>query len=156
MGAKEELKCAPRAEEQNLSLQGVSLSESAGFLDVITLETSVPDTCGAHPITLPCDADGRYMRTLRDGQITRHDKSGPVQSGESQLSRVSTVETEGEAAAAFENLKSAENKSQSADCKPVSPGKCDSSKLNESIVPFTDEEDCCPTCLEGMKCCPYA
>jgi len=34
------------------------------------------------------------------------------------------------------------------DSKPSSPGKCQPSKLSE-IVSLTDEEDVCPTCLEG-------
>jgi len=92
--------------------------------------------------------DGRHVQTASAGLVTRQNKSGPVQSGESQLLRVSSGETQGEEVVPFQNLKNAENKSELADCKPDSPEKCQPSKLSDAVVPLADEEDGCPTCLE--------
>uniref|UniRef100_A0A0C9RWB8 RING-type E3 ubiquitin transferase n=1 Tax=Wollemia nobilis TaxID=56998 RepID=A0A0C9RWB8_9CONI len=143
--------CNPTAEEQDSSsVQGASSSASAGLLVGVSLDTSIPDTYRAPPTPLPYDADVRYLRTRRDGVGAKNDKSGPVQSRDSQDTSGKTDEGEGEGAAlaAFENLRSAEFKSQGMDSKPSSPGKCQPSKLSE-IVALADEEDVCPTCLEG-------
>ncbi|KAH9324654.1 hypothetical protein KI387_004832, partial [Taxus chinensis] len=141
--------CASHAEEQDSSssVQGASSSVSAGLLVGASLDTSTPDTYRAPPTPLPYDADVRYVRTVCDGLGARNDRSGPIQTRDSQLTSGNT-EGEGEALAAFENLKSAEFKSQMMDSKPSSPGTCQASKLSE-MVTLSDEEDTCPTCLEG-------
>lgn len=138
---------SPTAEEHESLSAAQRVSSSAGLLVGASLETSIPDTYRAPPTPLPFDADMRYLRTSRDGSGIRNDKSCSIQR-DSQSPRENTTEGEGEALAAFENLKSTDFKGQVPDSKPSSPGMCQPSKLSE-IVSVTDEEDVCPTCLEG-------
>ncbi|KAH9303020.1 hypothetical protein KI387_014603, partial [Taxus chinensis] len=87
--------------------------------------------------------DRRNAQTEQDRVVTRQNKSGPVQAGESQHSRVSTSEPQVEDVTSLENLKTPEGKSQLVDSMPGSP-----EKLSEPNLLSSDEEDVCPTCLE--------
>uniref|UniRef100_A0A0D6QYI0 RING-type E3 ubiquitin transferase n=1 Tax=Araucaria cunninghamii TaxID=56994 RepID=A0A0D6QYI0_ARACU len=88
--------------------------------------------------------DERHLQIAQDRVMPRRNKSGPIQGGESQPSRVSTNETHSEDVSSLQSLINAEDKSELADSKPISPEKCKS----ESVLPLEDEEDVCPTCLE--------
>ncbi|XP_057834683.1 E3 ubiquitin-protein ligase At3g02290 isoform X6 [Cryptomeria japonica] len=92
--------------------------------------------------------DVRYVRTVCDGLGVRNDRSGPIQGRDLQNISGNTDEGEGEALAAFKNLKCAEFKNQGINDKPSSIETCQASKLSEMVI-LTDEEDTCPTCLEG-------
>ncbi|GLJ42012.1 hypothetical protein SUGI_0869890 [Cryptomeria japonica] len=142
--------CASNTEEQDSSssVQGASSSVSAGLLVGASLDTSIPDTYRAPPTPLPYDADVRYVRTVCDGLGVRNDRSGPIQGRDLQNISGNTDEGEGEALAAFKNLKCAEFKNQGINDKPSSIETCQASKLSEMVI-LTDEEDTCPTCLEG-------
>ncbi|XP_011624744.1 probable E3 ubiquitin-protein ligase RHB1A isoform X1 [Amborella trichopoda] len=115
-----------------------------GLLVDTNLDSSIPDTFQAPPPPLPYDEGTGLMQTSRGSG-----KIGPVRD-------TSEAESLGEPArgGGRDTLVSGGDQKESnkieTEYDPSSPKACnvEKSKLIEPIVPTTDEEDVCPTCLE--------
>lgn len=154
-------------EDRDMSspMQGVSTSTASGLLGGNNLDTSLPETFRAPPRPLPYDTDPRYLRALRDGLISRRDKSGMshLHTGETEpLRRISLHGPDGGGGEALTPLQrrnggngggSDHNEELGQGYKPDSPGKrLPSSKgfaRVESTMSLAEDEDMCPTCLDG-------
>jgi len=154
-------------EDRDMSspMQGVSTSTASGLLGGNNLDTSLPETFRAPPRPLPYDTDPRYLRAVRDGLISRRDKSGMshLHTGETEpLRRISLHGPDGGGGEALTPLQrrnggngggSEHNEELGQGYKPDSPGKrLPSSKgfaRVESTMSLAEDEDMCPTCLDG-------
>lgn len=143
-------------------IQVVSTSASAGLLGGSNLDTMLPETYRAPPRPLPYDTDPRYLRAARDGLVSRRDKSGMshLHAGETEPLRRSSnalLDGVGEALTPLQrrigNNGGAEHEEQGQGYKPDSPGKRAPSSKGfprvESTLSLVDDEDICPTCLDG-------
>lgn len=107
---------------------------TTGFLFDLSLDSSIPDTYRPPPVPLPFDV------VLGCPQSTNSDSLGDATS-DTSFGKINVA-----------NLK------ESSDCKPqadsvlASPKKfeVDILKSNGPNVSMTEEEDVCPTCLEGI------
>ncbi|XP_068646246.1 probable E3 ubiquitin-protein ligase RHB1A isoform X2 [Aristolochia californica] len=123
--------------------RGATFASSAALLVDANLETSIPDTYRPQPAPLPYDADLRPQHQAMIGRLENAmDKD--AQSARETLSGCSL-----ESLLASEDLKESDPKSKTA-CPPGTPKtlELEPSKENESIIPATNDEDVCPTCLE--------
>lgn len=108
----------------------------------IFLESSVPDAYRAPPAPMPYNA-GLECSNTPSGKFGNLDvKNGQVQPTDPALV--------GEAVAEDENLKGSECKSKAVgEQDTVEVVEDEPSKMSVSDVLATEEEDVCPTCLEG-------
>lgn len=132
-------------------IQGATSSVSSGTGTTVVNNSSI-DTQFSVPRPSPFDADQRYSRLQRDGLVSRRDKSMThLQEDAQQLRRNSS---------ATESLGSGKKRSgvdTEEDCKlgqSETSEKDLASKLAYGLTyvqPSSDDDDVCPTCLDG-KC----
>lgn len=142
-------------ENRDLSgaMQNMGSTSSAGLL-VASLDMS-PDMYRAPPRPLPYDVDPRYVRLQRDGLVSRREKIGMshLHSGESEPLR-RTNSDDGEQMITIRRQNGVDFDDETEGYKPDSPGKRQSTKSMgrvESIVSLGEDEDVCPTCLDGYN-----
>ncbi|KAG9441367.1 hypothetical protein H6P81_017221 [Aristolochia fimbriata] len=136
--------CPQDLEDHNSlpATHGATSASSAGLLIESNLETSIPDTYRPPPAPLPYDTDlGPQHQTMSGRLDSAGDKD--AQSARETLSGCSL-----ESLLASEDLKESDPKSKTAPPGTPKVSELEPSKGNESIVPATNEEDVCPTCLE--------
>lgn len=138
------------------AIQGVPTSPAAGLLGTTSLDSSLPDTFRAPPRPIPYDVDPRYLRTPRDGLVSRRDKSGMshLHGVEAEhLRRSNNGDGGGEALTQFLGRGGqGEFDELPQTFRPESPGKRQPSKgmgRNESLTNLDMDDDVCPTCLDG-------
>lgn len=119
-------------------------------------ESSMNTTLQSVSRPLPFDADQRYSRTQRDGLVSRREKSMPhFQENSLPLMRdigSSDTELSGSGKTSLVELLEDDKhgpaeSSGNPQLLQVSPGIL-------YVQPSTEEEDVCPTCLEGTSNCP--
>ncbi|CAM6086732.1 unnamed protein product [Calypogeia fissa] len=127
--------------------QGGTGSQAAGLLGTSSLDTSLPDTFRAPPRPLPYDIDPRYLRIPRDGLVSRRDKSGMSQlhGVEAEPLRQRTTGDGSEALTQMQR-RNGGGADEFDDTEKRAPAKMG---RNESMLSLTDDEDSCPTCLDG-------
>ena len=138
-----------RGEERTLpsSSQGTaSLSSSA------SIDNSLPDMFRPPPRPLPYDADPRYFRLQRDGLVSRKEKGSSHAHEETEPLRSSEVDEESESV-------TTKSKWNEFTCEEASKEYSSKSSLKPStakpatgfahIYTSSEDEDVCPTCLEG-------
>ncbi|XVE78582.1 hypothetical protein DITRI_Ditri13aG0157500 [Diplodiscus trichospermus] len=126
------------------SIQGVASTNSSGSLD-----NSLSDMYRAPPRPLPYDADTRYFRLQRDGLVPRREKGSSHLEEESEPLR-GEDDAESESLSTRDKLSTCEQGSKEQHSK--SSQKLLSAKALvgiEYIYSSAEEEDVCPTCLEG-------
>ncbi|KAG6424017.1 hypothetical protein SASPL_114426 [Salvia splendens] len=138
-----------RGEERTLPLssQGTaSLSSSA------SIDNSLPDMFRPPPRPLPYDADPRYFRLQRDGLVSRKEKGSSHAHEETEPLRSNEVDEESESV-------TTKSKWNEFTCEEASKEYSSKSSLKPStakpatgfahIYTSSEDEDVCPTCLEG-------
>lgn len=134
-------------------MQTIGAPSSGGLLVAAALDTS-PDTYRAPPRPIPYDVDPRYVRLQRDGLVSRREKVGMSQllGGESEPLRRNNSD-EGEQLMTMQRRNSADYDGEAQGFLPNSPGKQQQSAKPmgrvESIMSLGEDEDVCPTCLDG-------
>ena len=135
-------------------MQTIGSPSPTGLLVATALDTS-PDTYRAPPRPLPYDVDPRYIRLQRDGLVSRREKVGISQlhSEESEPLRRNTGD-DGEQMITIQRRNGVDyDDDNNEGYQGDSPGKRQqSTKLMgrvESVMSFGDDEDICPTCLDG-------
>jgi len=121
----------------------MSTAVPVGLLVDTNLDTSSPDTYRAPPAPLPYDVGLACSQTVPANTENYGNKTDHVQSTDSLPA--------GETESPGEDLKGFECKSKS-DCvhDPPKVKEDEISKLKDTESPAKDEEDVCPTCLEGI------
>ncbi|KAH8942490.1 hypothetical protein BDL97_14G102200 [Sphagnum fallax] len=138
--------------------QGVSGPPVAGLIGSINSDMSLPETYRAPPRPLPYDTDPRYSRIVRDGLISRGNKSH-LHAGEGEpLCRSSLVgDGAGEALTPLQRWNGAEGdrEEQAPSYRPDLSGKCVPSAKGfpkvDSVQSLADDEEFCPTCFDGYN-----
>ncbi|XP_024364636.1 E3 ubiquitin-protein ligase At3g02290 isoform X2 [Physcomitrium patens] len=143
--------------QENIFPSQVSSASGAGSVGgSSSLDTSIPEVFQAPPTPLPYDSDPRYLRSIgRDGLNYRRDKSGMSQmsGGEGQPLRHSNSD----GGLGGTALQRRFGNSGGLDLEEQTQGlKLERTSLSskafprvESALSMLDDEDVCPTCLDG-------
>ncbi|MBA0548994.1 hypothetical protein Golob_020055 [Gossypium lobatum] len=127
-----------------------SIQGTGSIISSASLDNSLSDMYQSPPRPLPYDAEARYFRLQRDGLVSRHEKGSSQSHEESEPLRgendadPGSLSTEGKWNAFEQGSKEQHSKSSqklSSAKAPVGIGYIYSSA--------EEEEDVCPTCLEG-------
>ena len=128
-----------------------SLQGTASLTSSASLDNSLADIYRSPPRPLPYDADPRYFRSQRDGLISRREKGSSHSHEESEPLR-------SDSDADPESLSTTDKWNESV-CEDGSKENRSKSSLKLSVTKTTtgvgniytssEEEDVCPTCLEG-------
>lgn len=139
-----------RGEEQTNS----SVTQGTGSFSSTTSENSLSDMYRSPPRPLPYDADTRYFRLQRDGLVSRREKGTSHSHDVSNPLRMSDSDADSEplVAANKRNEPTCEEGSKEYDSK--SPVRLSMGRMSGTgfahIYSSSEDEDVCPTCLEGM------
>lgn len=133
-----------------LSIQGGTPSASTG-LGVVPDNGSLTETCHLVPRPASYDTEARYSLSQRDGLVSRHEKfMGNVQEGSRAFRSSSSSGTLHLGSAKKQDITdSEESKAALSEYDKFWPGKA--SCGIDSVVTTSEEEDVCPTCLEGRR-----
>jgi len=131
-----------------LSFQGGSPSASTG-LGAGEDEGLSTDTSRLVPRSSSSDVDQRYSLSQRDGLVSRHEKfMGNIQEGSRILRNGSSSSTLHLGSSKKQDVTDSEDsKAKLSEYDKFRPRKA--SYWMEYVVSTSDEEDVCPTCLEG-------
>ncbi|XP_017419391.1 E3 ubiquitin-protein ligase At3g02290 isoform X1 [Vigna angularis] len=126
-----------------------SIQGAASMTSTASLDNSLSDTYRSPPRPLPYDADPRFFRSQRDGLVSRREKGSSHLNEESEPLR-----DDGEADSESLNLGGKWNDTSEDGAKEYrkSTVRLSSAKLTTGdgvIYSSSEEEECCPTCLEG-------
>uniref|UniRef100_A0A166FA46 Uncharacterized protein n=1 Tax=Daucus carota subsp. sativus TaxID=79200 RepID=A0A166FA46_DAUCS len=129
----------PRVSEEHQPLSshtGTSTVLSTGFLVDPNLETSIPDTYRPPPAPIPYDANLGRPHTASANQSVEESNNGISHESTPNISNKSDIKVQSDTV--LDSSKEGEDELQkSGELK----------KSNEPLV--LEEEECCPTCLEG-------
>ena len=132
------------------SIAGSNLDSSSSSLEVFQ----------APPTPLPYDSDPRYLRIGRDGLISRRDKSGVSHLGDAHPLRHSNSDGGGGTALQrrYGNGGGVDLEEQSQGLKLGEKSAISSKAFPrvESNLSMLDDDDVCPTCLDGIVLQPYS
>ncbi|KAL0461557.1 UNVERIFIED_CONTAM: E3 ubiquitin-protein ligase [Sesamum latifolium] len=138
-----------RGEERALpsSTQGTaSLSSTA------SLDNSLADMYRSPPRPLPYDADPRYFRLQRDGLVSRREKGSSHSHEETEPLRTAEAEEESESVSSKNKWNKFTCEEESKEFNSRSSLKLSTAKPTTGfahIYTSSEDEDVCPTCLEG-------
>eukprot|EP01018_Ginkgo_biloba_P017152 Gb_06534 [translate_table: standard] len=138
------------------SIQGVASSASAGLLGATSADSSLPDTYRPPPRPLPYDADPRYSSLRRDGLVSRREKTCSHLHEESEPLRRSNSDGCDEPLTTLQKRNGADYEEQGQGYCPETSEKRQLSKSMtgvESAISLIEDEDVCPTCLDGIVHC---
>ncbi|XXG40629.1 hypothetical protein AAC387_Pa01g1303 [Persea americana] len=137
----------PRNLEEHGSLSSTRTTDSS--LSMGLLVDTNPDTYRAPPAPLPYDVDLGRPRASSGILVNSGNKLGTVQAADSQSVGEALTDSGLKGSVTREELEALDCKNETDD-KQGSPkvDEVEPSKLCESIVLATNEEDVCPTCLE--------
>jgi len=139
--------------------QGVSISTTAGLGGGNNLDPSIPEAFQAPPQPLPYNFDSQYARVVRDGLVSRRDKSGMshLNVGEGEPLRHTNTSHDESAgigtALQRRTLNCGGFDHDDQVFKPGSPEERSSKAFPrvESTLSILDDEDICATCLDGYN-----
>lgn len=128
------------------SIQGVAPLASQGLVPP-SLDGTVPDTYRSPPRPLPYDADPRCTH-LQRGPVSRFEKASSHFHEEEEPLRRSNSNAEPEALGVVEKWNGSDHEGGSKESRSGYPSR----KMISGaayILSSTEDEDVCPTCLEG-------
>ena len=128
-----------------------SLQGAASLTSTASLDSSLADMYRSPPRPLPYDADPRYFRSQRDGLISRREKGSSHSHEESEPLR-SDSDADPEALSTADKWSDAVYEDGSKENRSKSSLKLSVTKTTTgigNIYTSSEEEDVCPTCLEG-------
>lgn len=142
----------PRASEEHVPLSshhGATSALSTGLLVDTNLDTSVPDAYRPPPAPIPFDVSLGHPQTPPVTQEICGSKSDPpVQTTTDPVQETGGGNTQ--EPATCEDLKESEIKTQANfELESAKELEIELSKSIEPVVSVIEEEDVCPTCLEG-------
>jgi hypothetical protein len=116
-----------------------------------SLDSSLSDMYRSPPRPLPYDADPRYIRLQRDGLVSRREK-GTSHSHEEAEPLRSDTDADSECLSTGDKWNDSACEDGSKEYRSRSSMKLSSAKATTgfgNIYTSSEEEDVCPTCLEG-------
>lgn len=138
-----------RGEEQTNS----SVTQGTGSFSSTTSENSLSDMYRSPPRPLPYDADTRYFRLQRDRLVSRREKGTSQSQEESNPLRTSDSDADSEALVASnkwnESTCEGSKEYDSKSAVRLSMGRMSRTGIAH-IYSSSEDEDVCPTCLEGI------
>lgn len=115
-----------------------------------SLDSSLSDMYRSPPRPLPYDADPRYFLSQRDGLVSRREKGSSHLNEESQPLR-SDLDVDSESLNVGDKWNECACENGSKEYRAKSSLRVSSAKYTAGVgmVYTSEEEDVCPTCLEG-------
>ncbi|CAI0417217.1 unnamed protein product [Linum tenue] len=143
----------PRAAEERIPLSAHHVAAStfsSGLLVDTNLDTSVPDAYRAPPTPMPFDVVIGRPQTPPEAQETCSDNrsDGTLQTANSGTAQETPGAGTQDASVKCEDAKDSDKTKAGLEIDPVEELEVEISKPVGPFVPPTEEEDCCPTCLE--------
>lgn len=139
-----------RGEEQTNS----SVTQGTGSFSSTTSENSLSDMYRSPPRPLPYDADTRYFRLQRDGLVSRREKGTSHSQEESNPLRMSDSDADSEPLVAASKWNESTCEEGSKEYDPKSAVRLSMGRMSGTgfahIYSSSEDEDVCPTCLEGI------
>lgn len=129
-----------------------SIQGAASITSTASLDNSLADMYRSPPRPLPYDADPRYFRLQRDGLISRREKGSSHSNEESEPLR-SDVDADSESLSTGDKWNESSCEDGSKEQRSKSSIKLSSTKSTAGVATFytsCEDEDVCPTCLEGI------
>ncbi|CAA3014663.1 E3 ubiquitin- ligase At3g02290-like [Olea europaea subsp. europaea] len=129
-----------------------SSTQGTATLSSASLDNSLADMYRSPPRPLPYDADPRYFRLQRDGLVSRREKGSTHSHEETEPLRRSEVDEDSESFTNTKKWNKFECEEGSEEYDPKSPVKLSMAKTTTGyahIYTSSEDEDVCPTCLEG-------
>lgn len=129
------------------SLQGTASMTSAASLD-----NSLSDMYRSPPRPLPYDVEPRFFRSQRDGLVSRREKSSGHSNEETEPLR-GDVDVDSESLHLSDKWNECACEDGSKEYRSKSSLKLSSAKYTTGVgivYASSEEEDICPTCLEGV------
>lgn len=114
-----------------------------------SLDNSLSDMYRSPPRPMPYDADPRYFRSQHDGLISRREKGSSHLNEESEPLR---GDIDSESLNSSDKWNECAGEDGSKEYRSKSLVRLSSAKLTTGaglVYASSEEEDCCPTCLEG-------
>ena len=128
-----------------------SIQGAASLTSSSSLDNSLADMYRSPPRPLPYDADPRCIRLQRDGLVSRRDKGSSHSHEESEpLRSDSDVDSESFSTGDKWNVSACEDggkEQRSRSSLKLSSAKA--TVANGHVYSSSEEEDVCPTCLDG-------
>jgi hypothetical protein len=120
------------------------------------LDSSLADTFHLVSRPLPYDTDPRYARVQREGLVSRREKSINLTQEETSALRRNGSSSGVEHLAAQKKWSSTEPEGEHKVRRSESTKSLSGKAYNSSYTVVTSEdEDVCPTCLEGLFTCSF-
>jgi hypothetical protein len=116
-----------------------------------SLDNSLSDMYRSPPRPLPYDAEPRFFRSQRDGLVSRREKSSSHSNEETEPLR-SDVDTDSEPLNSAEKWNESACEDETKIYRSKFASRLSSAKYTAGaglIYASSEEEDICPTCLEG-------
>lgn len=129
-----------------------SIQGASSLTSTASLENTISDLYRSPPRPLPYDADPRCLRMQRDGLISRREKGSGHSLEESEPLRRSEIDTDSESLSAGDKWNDSVCEEGSKEHRSKSSLKFLSAKMTSGTgnnYSSTEDEDVCPTCLEG-------
>lgn len=128
-----------------------SVQGAASMTTSASLDNSLSDMYRSPPRPLPYDADPRFFRSQHDRLVSRREKGSSHLNEESELLR-GDVDADTESFNSSGKWNESTGKDGSKEYRSKSSARLSSAKLTtgaELVYLSSEEEDVCPTCLEG-------
>jgi len=128
-----------------------SVQGAASMTNTASLDNSLAEIYRSPPRPLPYDADPRHFCSQHDGLVSRREKGSSHLNEESEPLRVD-LDVDPESLSSSGKWKESTGKDGSKEYRSKSSVTLSSAKLTTGaalVYASSEEEDCCPTCLEG-------
>lgn len=130
-----------------------SVQGAASMTSTASLENTLSDMYRSPPRPLPYDADPRYFLSQRDGLVSRREKGSSHSNDESQPLR-SDLDVDSDSLNMEDKWNECACENGSKEYRSKSSLRLSSAKYTTGVglvYASTEEEDVCPTCLEGRR-----
>lgn len=128
-----------------------SIQGAASITSAASLDNSLSDMYRSPPRPLPYDAEPRYFRSQRDGLVSRREKGSSHSNEETEPLR-SNADVDPESLNSGDKWKESACEAGSKEYRSKSSLRLQSTKYSTGVglvYASSEEEDVCPTCLEG-------
>ncbi|KAL2241693.1 UNVERIFIED_CONTAM: E3 ubiquitin-protein ligase [Sesamum indicum] len=126
---------------------------STSLSPMASVDNSLAEMYRSPPRPLPYDADPRYFRLQRDGLVSRREKGSSHSHEETEPLRMSEADEQSESLSKKSKWNEFTHEEESKEYNSRSSLKLSTAKTSTGfahIYTSSEDEDVCPTCLEGI------
>lgn len=119
----------------------------------MSYDNSLSDTYRSPPRPLPYDADPRYFRLQRDGLVSRREKGSSHLHEETEPLGINEPDDDSESLSSKKKWNEFAREEESREYNSKASINLSTAKLVTGyahVYSFSEDEDVCPTCLEGL------